>query len=146
MPLTRYFLVVGTALLALLLLANACLPTPPLSERAESNQVVIRIHADPKWPERVDYDTNAPTIRPQPTASTEDHTSDPPTTTAHVPAAAREAFAQLQPSNAVQTRPPETRKREAKLHQRKPAKRRMAPQEFFMARQARFDWFGHGAW
>ncbi|MBR0713417.1 hypothetical protein [Bradyrhizobium liaoningense] len=146
MPLTRYFLVVGTALLALLLLANACLPTPPLQERAESNQVVIRIHADPKWPQRVEYDTNAPAIPPQQTASTETQAPDPPTTTADVPAAARGAFAQLQPSNAAQPRPPETRKREAKLHQRKPAKRRVVPQEFLIGRQARFDWFGHGNW
>jgi hypothetical protein len=149
MPLTRYFLFVGVALLALLLVATAFMPTLPLGEIANSNRPAIRIHADPKWPERVVFDTDRPAIVPRQTASTENtenNTPDPPATVAEVPAGTREALAQLQPSSAVQSHPPAARKREARQHQRRPAIRRVAPYEFRMARQTNFGWFGYSTW
>jgi hypothetical protein len=144
MPLARYFLFVSGSLLALLLIVDACLPTLPVAGLANSNPVTIRIHSDLKWPERVVYDTSPATIVPKPIARAESKAADPATTVADVPAKAREAFAQLQPSDAVQLRPSDARKREVKLqHTRKPARKRAAPQEFLIARQPHFGWFGY---
>ena len=148
MPLARYFLVIGGALLALLLIANACLPMLPAADQANSNPVTIRIHSDQKLPERVVYDTNLPTIAPKAIASTERTAPDPAMMVADVSSKAPEAFAQLRPSDAVQLRSPEPKKREARQQQhRKSAKKRRAPHEFMMARPAPpFGWFGYGIW
>jgi hypothetical protein len=145
MPLARYFLVIGGALLALLLIANACLPMLPVAIEASSNPVTIRIHSEQKLPERVVFDTSLPTIVPRTTANTQRNAPDPATTVADAPIKAQETFAQLQPSDAVQLRPTESKKREAKQH-RKPAKKRKAPHEFMMARPAHYGWFGYGTW
>jgi hypothetical protein len=68
MPLMRYFIFVGGALLALLLVADACLPALPVvrASRSDTDLSVIRIHSDTKWPERVVFDTTRPTITPVP--------------------------------------------------------------------------------
>lgn len=101
MPLARYFSFVGGALLALLLILDACLPKVPAAERANANLPVIRIHSDRKWPERVVYDTTIPTIIPAQIASGE---AGVPTRVAvpgvSIKAREREAFAQMQPSDA----------------------------------------------
>ena len=62
MPLMRYFIFVGGALLALLFIADACLPALPVTVASHSNTdlSVIRIHSDTKWPERVVFDTTRP--------------------------------------------------------------------------------------
>ena len=68
MPLMRYFVFVGGALLALLLIVNACAPGLPVTEAARStaapatDRSVIRIRSDRKWPERVVFDTSQPTV------------------------------------------------------------------------------------
>jgi hypothetical protein len=145
MPLARYFLVIGGALLALLLIANACLPMLPVAIEASSNPVTIRIHSEQKLPERVVFDTSLPTIVPQAIANAERNV--PATTVADVPIKAREALAQLQSSDAVQPRASDPRKREVKQqHQRRSAKKRKAPHEFMMARPAHYGWFGYGTW
>jgi hypothetical protein len=147
MPLARYFLYVGGALLALLLIASACLPMLPVAIQASSNPVTIRIHSEQKLPERVVYDTSVPAIVPQAMANAERNVPDPAVTVADVPIKAQEAFAQLRPPDAVQLRATEPRKREAKQQQhRKPAKKRKAPHEFMMARPAHYGWFGYGTW
>jgi hypothetical protein len=67
MPVARYFLFVGGVLLALLFLSNEVLPKLPVeADRAETgpHKSVIRIQSDRKWPERVVFDTNLPTIVP----------------------------------------------------------------------------------
>jgi len=69
MPLTRYFLLVGGVLLALLFVADAYLPKLPLADTANADLPVIRIHTDRKWPAPVVYDTSLPTIVPAQTAS-----------------------------------------------------------------------------
>jgi hypothetical protein len=64
-PIARYFTVVGTALLALLLIAGWSLPEFPASlpDRSEiTERTVIRIRSERKWPERVVLDTNQPTF------------------------------------------------------------------------------------
>lgn len=65
MPIGRYFLFVGSALLSLLLAANLCFPDsrsgsaagPTLSEKLN-----IRLLSDHKWPERIVYDVRPETL------------------------------------------------------------------------------------
>jgi len=61
MPIGRYFLSVGTVLLAVLFLAGACLPNPQPDVLGRSGRGVdkstIRITSSQKWPERIDFDT-----------------------------------------------------------------------------------------
>ncbi len=88
MPLLRYFVFVGGALVALLFLSNAVLPKPPVAEvtNTASELPMIRIHSAQKWPQRVVIDTSLPTIVPTQTATAEPDT--PATTVADVPAQA----------------------------------------------------------
>lgn len=148
MPLARYFFFVGGVLLALLLVSDAYLPKLPAGHMANTDLPVIRIHTDRKWPERVVYDTSHPTIIPAQIANP-DEGAPAPATVAVAPAKAqvREAFAQMQPSDAQQLQQSEPKKPEAKL-QRKPkiAKRRPAPPMVLVARQPQFGWFGNRIW
>ena len=61
MPVLRYFGWVGSFLLALLLMANWFFPEPTarasLSDVPLRDKIVIRIHSDHKWPEKVVFDT-----------------------------------------------------------------------------------------
>ena len=69
MPIARYFMVVGSALVALLLIAGWSLPELPPSfpHRSESfERAAIRIKSAHKWPEKVVLDTSQPTIPPPP--------------------------------------------------------------------------------
>ena len=86
MPVVRYFLLVGGVLLALLFLSNEVLPQLPAAERvaeAGPDKPVIRINSDRKWPERVVFDTNMPTIVPA--------MYEPPARAAKTPSSARKA-------------------------------------------------------
>jgi hypothetical protein len=68
-PIARYFVVVGSALAALLLIASWSLPEPPPSfpDRPEIiERAAIRIRSERKWPEKVVLDTNQPTLSPLP--------------------------------------------------------------------------------
>jgi hypothetical protein len=68
MPIGRYIAWVGTALLALLLVANWFLPQSLAEGTAdETNRPVIRIASLQQSPERVVIDTSQPTIVPSPT-------------------------------------------------------------------------------
>jgi len=60
-------------------------PKMPDEVRADSELPVIRIHSDRKWPERVVFDTNRPSIVPAASANT--------IASAQVPTAAGEASA-----------------------------------------------------
>lgn len=65
MPIFRYFIFVGGALLALLFAANFMLPTEPVAQAvatASNDQPLIRIRSDRHLPERVVLDTSQPTI------------------------------------------------------------------------------------
>jgi len=67
MPLLRYFVGFGGALLALMLLANAYLPTPEAPPQQQTNGIdksTIRIASRQKGPERVEIDASLPTIVP----------------------------------------------------------------------------------
>jgi hypothetical protein len=65
MPIFRYFIFVGGALLALFFVADLVLPKTPLAQgiaAAGGDQPLIRIHSDRKLPERVVLDTSQPVI------------------------------------------------------------------------------------
>lgn len=66
MPLLRYFVFVGGALLALLLVCNAVVPAEPVLATVKSGTDLpaIRIQSERKWPERVVIDTSVPTGLP----------------------------------------------------------------------------------
>ena len=152
MPLMRYFLFVGTALLALLFIVDACLPKLPVVESANTpvniatDLSVIRIHSDRKWPARVEFDTSIPTITPAPVRTADASvpaTSVPaigaPATVADVvaPAHMRDAFAQLQTAGPKKTVP---KKRRAV------AKSRQGPPVILVAQQPRLGFFGNTMW
>jgi hypothetical protein len=128
MLIVRYFLYVGGALLALLLLCNAMLPPPPAVDAnvVAAEHPLIRIHSDRKWPKPIVFDTNMPRIAP-PVAVASNATVPPaPATTADVSAKTRvrEAFAQLP---APQTAATESKAQPAKTRAiRPPPKRRIA--------------------
>lgn len=145
MPLARYFFFVGGVLLALLFISDACLPKLPVTDRANPDLPVIRIHSDRKWPERVVYNTNLPTILPAHIANKDSLPA--PTTVADVSAKAREAFAQLQPFDAKQLPTSDPKKQEPMLRRkRKIAKRPAAPPTIRLARQPQFGFFGRSIW
>ena len=147
MPVARYFLLVGGVLLALLFLSNEVLPQLPVAERVAelgSNKSAIRINSDRKWPERVVFDTNMPTIVPPvaPALVAKAEAAAPaPTAVAEVSAQARglQAFAQLKPSEPSKPEP-------KPLHKRKVAKTRVAPPMVVVAQQPRFGFFGNDTW
>jgi hypothetical protein len=66
-PIVRYFIVVGSALVVLLLIAGWSLPEPSPSfpDQPEIiDSATIRIRSERKWPEKVVLDTNQPTFSP----------------------------------------------------------------------------------
>jgi hypothetical protein len=145
MPFARYFFFVGGVLLALLFISDACLPKLPISDRANLDLSVIRIHSDQKWPERVVYDTHLPTIIPAHIANTDSRPAPP--MVADASAKAREAFAQLQSSDANQLQPSDSKKREPTLQRkRKIAKRPAAPPAIRLAQRPQFGFFGRSIW
>jgi hypothetical protein len=147
MPVARYFLLVGGVLLALLFLLNEVLPQLPVAERvaeAGPDKSVIRISSDRKWPERVVFDTNMPTIVPAiaPALVAKAEAAVPaPAAVAEVSAQARglQAFAQLKPSEPTKPEP-------KPQHKRKIAKTRVAPPMVVVAQQPRFGFFGNDTW
>ena len=140
MPLARYFLYVGGALLALLFISDPYLPKLPAAEWRTSRPAVIHIRSDQKWPERIVYDTSRPTLVPVQIASIEAGVAAPEIVAS---TAAREAFAQLQPSSRLS----DARKLEPKPQRHyKIAKRRAAPPARLAAQQMQFGWFGNRIW
>lgn len=142
MPLARYFLFVGGVLLALLFISGSMLPKSPMAESAVLGveRSSLKIDSDRKWPERIVFGTSVPPIVPAQTATTEEAVSPPATdAVADVPAKARDAFAQLEPSDQ--------KKPEPKPHlKRKIAKRHLAPPRVLVAQQPRFGFFVSNIW
>jgi len=142
MPLLRYFFFVGGCLIALLFAANAYLPQAPDEARADADRPVIRIQSDQKWPARVVFDTNQPTIIP-PQAKA----GVPLATVADSGAHVRNAFAQLRPADQSQVQRADPKRLEKKVvHKRKFAKRRTAPPEMLVAQQPQFGFFSNNIW
>ena len=143
MPLMRYFLYVGGALLALLFIADACLPPLPVAKasRSAADLSVIRIHSDAKWPERVVFDTTRPTITPVP-ATVVAEAAAPQEKTAAAPSKSgvREAFAQL----PAPTHPKVKRKAVARNYAGPP--NYAGPQRMLVAQQRPVAFFGNNIW
>jgi hypothetical protein len=146
MPVVRYFLFVGGALLALLFIVDACLPTLPAIEGAStvagnalSDLSVIRIHSIQKWPERVEFDTNRPTVVPTPVRTAEAAAPAAVADTA-APVRAQDSFAQLQPPKKPEPKLPHKR--------RTVAKSQRGPPTMLVAQQPRlgFGFFGNAFW
>ena len=111
MPLLRYFLYVGGALLSLILIANLVLPQEALPGTLTSATELpsVRIQSDRKLPERIVFDTSstvaiAPVpVLPAPKVAAVVAPAPAPAVNAAIPSKARvrEAFAQLPPSEDV---------------------------------------------
>jgi hypothetical protein len=150
MPLMRYFLYVGAALLVLLFAAGEAFPTLPGTLAAQGTDTaadvpMIRIHTDRKWPERVVLDTSAPTIVPVQThiATNEAGVAAPvPMADASTKVTARDAFAQLVPADLKKPSPKPQQKRRV-------AKRRVAPPSaptMLVAQRPQFGLFANNIW
>jgi len=140
MPLARYFLYVGGALLALLFVLDPYLPKLPAAAFGKSSSTIIHIHSDQKWPERIVYDTSFPTVVPAQIANIEANVAAPQIVTSTTE---REASAQMQPSSQLS----DAKKIETKLQRHhKIAKRRVAAPARPASRQMAFGWFGDRIW
>ena len=153
MPVLRYFAFVGAALLALLFVlggAFTALPGAKVATIAATDVSMIRIHSDRKWPDRVVFDTSVPTIVPatvlaavpSPTQTAKNQT--PAATPADVAdvgtqVTARDAFAQLAPSEVKKVNPKPRQKR-------KIAKRHVAPPPIQVAQRPQFGFFANNIW
>jgi hypothetical protein len=127
-------------LLALLFVSDPYLPRLPTSDWGSSRSAIIHIHSDQKWPERIVYDTNIPTVVPALMANIEANVAAPEIVASTTE---REAFAQLQSSSQLS----HVKKIEPKLHRHhKTAKRRAAPPARLAARQMTLGWFGDRVW
>jgi hypothetical protein len=144
MPWARYFLFVGGVLLALLFFSDAFLPKLPVVEvKPDTEHPAIRIHSDRKWPERVVFDTNRPTIVPPHTASVTASAPPPVAAEAGDKARGRNAFASLESSDHKQAQSSDPAKLEKKLQRkRRIAKRHVAP-PMMIAQQPQFGFFGN---
>jgi hypothetical protein len=62
-PIGRYIAFVGSLLLAILFIADWYMPMAPtqIVTGREADKPIIRIKTDRKWPERIVFDTSAPT-------------------------------------------------------------------------------------
>ena len=151
MPLGRYFLLVGGALLVVLLFAGAYLPSLPVVERVETRRTTIRIHSEMKLPERVVFDTSMPAVTHpvDPMTAKTDTQSGPPSAD-DLSAKARQAFARLQSSDTSKAKVAELKRPEFKTSpSRRSETRKRAPtsRKIRLARQPQFDWFsGRMVW
>jgi hypothetical protein len=111
MPFVRYIAFVGSLLVAILFFADWYLTMAPTQSvtSPEADKPTIRIKSDRKWPERIVFDTSAPTIVPQksPVIADGPVVTNPP----------REAFALLNapvPEVSVTPLPVKTKRKIAK--------------------------------
>lgn len=152
MPVFRYFMFVGGALLALLFAADFVWPPSPSAQTVASagyDQPLIRIRSDRHLPERVVLDTSQPTIAP-PVVKTAAVAAPQPTAQADALAdisaksRVRETFAQFKPAAARAAASanrtdakPQARRRVARVH---PAPQRGQPM-MLVAQQPHFGLF-----
>ncbi len=138
MPVLRYFVFVGGALLALLFLIDAYAPSQAFVESHAAPSIdrnVVRIRSDQKLPERVVYDTSLPTIVP-PASNVQVAAAPQPPVAGDVTAQARvrDTFAQFIPVDGKTPEPQVHRKRRvAKVRANPPSR---------LAQQALFGFFG----
>jgi hypothetical protein len=153
MPVLRYFVFVGAALLALLFVVAEAFPTSPLAQVASitgtkaADLSVIRIHSDRKWPDRVVFETGVQTsapaavaaVVPASTQAAKNEAYNTAVSEAGTKVTAQDAFAQLAPSDL--------KKMDPKLQQkRKVAKKHVAPPPMQLAQRPQFGLFANNIW
>src|SRR5271167_1232853 len=111
MPLARYFVYVGSVLLALLFLADAYLPKLPVVAASEPHLPVIRIFAERRGPGPIVFDTNAVVPAPAAVAAA---SPPPPDRVAGATLRVRDALAQLPPADTAGVQAADPKKLEAK--------------------------------
>jgi hypothetical protein len=154
MFLVRYFIYVGGVLLGLLFISDAYLPKLPMTHSADASFSIIRIHSARKLPQRIVFDTSAPTFTAVQTARAGLPAAAPATAAdlsakAHV----RDAYAQLQPSDR-QLRQPDQKQAQLtiprKSQPKPPRKRKIARKPgapmILVAQQPQFGLFGRDTW
>ena len=148
MPLLRYFLFVGGALLALLFAVDAFAPAAPAATAANASVTIdspaLRIRSDRIWPERIVFDTSLPTIVPpvQTVAAQASLPTEPGATSEFTAKArVRESFAQFRPSDEQKPVAKPQPKRKMAKHRAAPA-----PQIALAAQQQRFGFFASNTW
>ena len=151
MPLLRYFVFVGGALLALLFITDSYFPKQPVVTAADSgiDKSTIRIHSDRKWPERVVFDTNQPTIVPAAPANTIANIQIPAAAgeVASAEARMRDSYAQAPQPEQKQAQLTEPKKPEKPMpRKRTVAKRHAPPPVMMVAQQPQFSLFGNSTW
>jgi len=116
-PIARYIAFVGSLLVAILFIADWYLPMAPTQSvtSREADKPIIRIKSDQKWPERIVFDTSAPTIVPQPVVALAPVTNPP-----------REAFALLGAQVPAVSKTPLPVRTERKVAKRAPHTRWVA--------------------
>jgi hypothetical protein len=144
MPVLRYFAFVGGVLLALLFVANAYSPAPPVAAKADTVAAVenptLRIRSDRKWPEAIVFDTSRPTVAPVPVLKAEAAVPAQANISEYSPKArVRETFAQFVP---VEPKPEPKQVQ----HKRKIAKYTAGSRMAQVAQPSRFGAFGNNIW
>jgi hypothetical protein len=145
MPLVRYFLYVGGVLVALIFIVDSYLSKLPIVENADPHRPKIRIYSDDRWPERVIFDTSIRPITPSQPAEAEANIPTP-AVTAEVPVKAREAFAELQPTDTLKVQSTGSKAPEPKPQRQRKIAKRHAPPMHLVWRQPPFGWYGGRSW
>ncbi|MDE2329206.1 MAG: hypothetical protein KGK16_00250 [Bradyrhizobium sp.] len=144
MPVMRYFLFVGAALLALLFVVSAAMPSPPVvkATNTAADLPMIRIHSERKWPERLVFDTSAKpvVVAPVQTASIAPIPPAPALRTdASTKLTARDAFAQATPVDLQKQQAKPARKRRV-------ARKHVSPPTMLVAQRPQFGFFANNIW
>jgi hypothetical protein len=141
MPLVRYFMFAGGALLALIFAFDLFSPKAAADIGIHSggnvDKSIVRIRSNQKWPERVVFDTTQPTIAPQAQTQTAQAVLPGPAPAPEVSASARvrETFAQFVPV--------EPKKPEATTAKKRKVAKSNQPMRFA---QQRYGFFGPSTW
>jgi hypothetical protein len=112
MPIGRYFLYIGSVLLALLFLADWYFP-PLIAEQSRSNvdRTTIRLHSTYKWPNAIVFDTTQPIVAPPPVTIVAAPAPPPPAKPAREAyAMATEPVAAAKPAEPVKAAKPHVRR------------------------------------
>jgi hypothetical protein len=145
-PLRRYFLCVGGALLTLLFVVDALVPRPPANENIGSGPKLPRIliHSERKGPEAVVIDTNQPAIVPSVTVEAD--AAAAPQSFARPDTRIRESFAQLVPPTLKQTGDSEPQKQERKTQRKRKVVRAHLPHHLIVFAKPRYFEFFETGW
>lgn len=142
MPLARYFVFVGGALVALLMAFDFFTPKAVAESSDQSAGIVdkstLRIRSEQKWPERIVFDTTQPTIVPKAPVTQAALPVPEPVAEMSPGARVRETFAQFV---SVEPKKVEAKKADASAKKRKVSKGPGQPMHL-----ARYGVFGTSTW